>query len=61
MSVCVYAGLSLQHLMMTGIVGFGLLSYSSFSEEEIFVVDFPTANSFYSSVTNSTSIFIIKA
>ena len=61
MSVCVNAGLLSELLMLTGIAYFGLLNYSCFAEEEGSAVAFALANSFHSSVTNSTSIFISKA
>ncbi len=61
MSVCVNAGLLSELLMLTGIADFGLLNYSCFAEEETSAVAFGLTNSFHSSVTNSTSIFISKA
>ena len=65
MSVCVNAGLLSELLMLTGIADFGFLNYSAalycFAEEETSAVAFPTANSFHSSVTNSTLISISKA
>ncbi len=61
MSVCVNAGLLPELLMLTGIGDFGLLNYSCFNKEKFSAVAFALANSFHSSVTNSTSIFISKA
>jgi hypothetical protein len=61
MSVCVNVGILSELLMLTGIADFGLLNYSCFAKEKFSAVAFPTANSFHSSVTNSTLIFISKA